>query len=407
MRLLICFLLFSTLCVGCGGKGGGEVDRNRFAASGSSAGNGSDNPDVGDGSAWFLGKSKKISYCYQVSDGFGASDSEIRQALDAGFSRWAEYILTRNIHMSSISGINFDFPTAAHLLDQCNGTEDVRFYFGGRSSEIDRARAMHKNPTAFALRTAYDPVAGWGKGFVWVAPRASVFPEMSFPDWSSSDELQAIVLHEIGHIYGNGHVDGTIMDSDLSMLLANSPTNLARLNRIDRQRFLTACFDCDLAFPGIFGWKETGADNSAETTFIRFTGRRPQGAIHAQFSTKQLTGTSILVVKDELGSVEIPLRIEEPASPQNIAFDSEGVSFKAYLEQPAGTKTASYMAVSGYVFHGQAFSATGEAIQILLDVNTRNPLIPYQELGETLAGPVNIQYADNGKFLSLFVGQQP
>src|SRR6185437_1712189 len=89
---------------------------------------------------------------------------------------------------------------------------------------------------------------GWTPGFIWVADTGQVDSASSTPMWTNFEgmPLQRILLHELGHVFGSTHVDGTIM-ADLSHWLWEkadkyhahypasyfSPGELARLTSID------------------------------------------------------------------------------------------------------------------------------------------------------------------------------
>lgn len=193
-------------------------------------------------SAWFLGKDE-IKYCMVVSDDFGFDAAQLPNLIDTVAKTWDAYFKRRG----GGGGIRGPLPpidSTVVALDQCNGTEDVKFYFGVEDQQVQNVKRTYENPVAFAHRTEYKATAdnnsfqGWGKGFIWVASSESkTLKTGEIIDWSKPCALHGMLLHEWGHVMGTGHVPGTVMDENI-FHRGHGPANCARLTRIDQNREL-------------------------------------------------------------------------------------------------------------------------------------------------------------------------
>ena len=168
----------------------------------STVGNGSDYFPAEHGSAWFLG-SRKIRWCREGFDDEGA--------IAWAFERWRRYLVKKELndaryHPERVRQPGDPVLAMSHEpMERCDGSEDLKFYLGVEDERVKRYLPYYVNPIGFAERESYDPATGWGKGLVWVGRR---------------EGLRPVLVHELGHVAGCGHVTDTVMDADLAGLIA-------------------------------------------------------------------------------------------------------------------------------------------------------------------------------------------
>jgi hypothetical protein len=199
-------------------------------------GNGTDNFSGAFGAAWFTGEMRIVSYCLESDPNFGRSLNQIRTDIQSSWKKWLDYIAFKKLY-SSFDTEKLKFPTT--IVEQsCNGLEDIHFYFGTETTQISKIKAQYQQPSAISQRESYDSKAGWGKGWIWFSLPGAVDKPAQFPDWTIDNTFQSILLHEIGHVFGNVHINGTIMDRELSQKLKDRALKVEWQGKIDNTKEL-------------------------------------------------------------------------------------------------------------------------------------------------------------------------
>ncbi|MCX6125184.1 MAG: matrixin family metalloprotease [Proteobacteria bacterium] len=214
------------------------------AWAGNSTGGG-DNFRFADEAAWFNDSQKSIFGCVESSPTFGVSLEVARTEIEHAFATWRHYIEAKRVFKQYPAAVRF--ATNFRFIEHCDGSEDIKFYLGASNDQVTTAKAKYHNPTAFVERTSFDEKSKWRKGFVWIASTKSLdigFGTGQFPNWDQKNNLLAILLHEIGHVYGIDHVAGTIMTSEISDVLSWSDQWQSTKAKIDHTRELYRCKSC-------------------------------------------------------------------------------------------------------------------------------------------------------------------
>lgn len=180
----------------------GAAEAGGWSSSGGRILGDADNP-------WFLQNTPEVAYCVTVDAETVSADAN--QA-DLAFRRAVDFWrgqVTKDTQSADALLVTQTFrrvddcadPAVALKLQLGAGTLDQaqRDYFG------DRLRYF----AAVAVRTDYDEVAMRGKGFIYVAnDRDQPKPNA----WSEEALLLRAIAHELGHVFGVPHTQGTLMD---------------------------------------------------------------------------------------------------------------------------------------------------------------------------------------------------
>lgn len=310
--ILICLTLLFSLSAGAGVDSGGTDLRA---------------PEHG--AAWFLGRDRVIRACLEISPDFGVEAEQARTAIENSFQKWSRYLVARNV---SRPDNPLQITRQLLLATHCSGEKtDLTFYLGVENNLTQQGKKGYDRPIAFAELISRDLEKGWAKGYIWLTKKDS------FPDWSNRDHLEAILAHELGHVFGCDHVQGTIMDKDLAQRIrANSGQGRddGFFNQIDQSSVLyLRRMVNNVEFSGNIG----NSLQLSTQTFQRLVGRQPQGPVRAKVWIKA-KGSDMaplsLSLEDDLGAQVIPLTILPSADPQSgfefIEISHPNQIFKVY-----------------------------------------------------------------------------
>lgn len=279
---------------------------------------------------WFEGKSKEIRYCYEVSKSFGLPHATLINGIENAFKVWREYLNKKKL--------DEDIATTIKYIGTCDGSEDLKFYFGVTNDEVKGATTAYCSDIAFAYPTKYQRLTPyavertWAKGFIWIADTNSLsrkmpYPEGSahsehmpgFPVWGVSD-LSGILIHEIGHVFGNAHAERTIMepaigrwiwhyqDPKLFHFPESKKALEAKFRSIDWEWEYAKCHELlkrvyvgPLYDPMIPGHEHSHSQELFET----LTGRKLKG--HARVRLIRDSDRTEIFLEDYAGSHQLPL----------------------------------------------------------------------------------------------------
>ena len=248
-----------------------------------------------EGAAWFVDfphAKRSIPACTQIAHDFPHSVTALREKIERSFANWSRYY-----HSKSYTNSILPRPAFNLSWTSCDDA-DLVFYFGTEPARVRTAKLLFGDPVSFAYRTSYDQEAGWGQGFVWVKHASDIRnPQLPLGD---SDVIEVILHHEIGHVLGNAHAPGTIMDNGLlSQIVEEVGTGtVSRLFSIDRIRELMPCiYNCKNRYQGKL--------NPRAYHWLRSIRTREH---HPAELIRQSEGDTLtLVIRDHQGAHRFPL----------------------------------------------------------------------------------------------------
>jgi hypothetical protein len=362
------------------------------ALSGHETGNGSDYFHMGDGSAWFLGADRVIRYCLDLSPNFGVDEAKASAAVRTALGRWDNYIAQKRIYARSPRAAMLT--TKSQQLAKCDGSEDLKFSLGAQASD-DLGPGGSEDPQriASAVRVSYNTSENWGKGYIWMAARGSIHNgevEPSYPDWTRGQNLEGILMHELGHMYGSEHINSTIMRKDIGNFLNGAgQADPVVLSSIDNEEEMVTCFSCEGPYRASLGWQAqvSGLGTEAET-FAVLVGRLPTGAVSAVIRGTETKGLQ-LVVGDGLQEYSFPLKFDIERRAQY--YDSTEAFRTIFTYQLSPQTTAikiDFLPHGGSTLPGTLVTNSGLSLQLYLLRNMTT-------LGVTK--PLTVTYVKDGK----------
>lgn len=428
MKLVIFIsILFSILSMGCqqSSSVAGTESKN-LKSEGHEQGNGVDNLPYDYSDAWFSGD-VTVNYCVEIANDFGLPEKTVLDNVQSAFKKWKDYIGSNKINeqmlrnaLSSLEPNEQDKAkdlvafTKTNLLQSCDGHEDVKFYFGTEDKAVSEAKKAHVDPTAFAQNIFRDVYTGKGKGFVWIAKQASLTKDWmkeAYPDWSLPNALLGILTHEIGHIYGIGHIEGTIMDPVLGIFLRKNtlgflpedfrqralkeidfkkqlftPSIMSDLRSYEGQMTITAMYFCRPLSCPLNSYDPVKVDQEITENFQYIVGRVPVGTVTSSYFQGKLK------LVDAISVSEFNLAIDFDQLP---SVGSRQSIFKFSRAWPFEKRHGYLAASGGSVEHeevsylGSLTKQDGTEVTIMIEQNNY--------------GPFSIFYINKGKKKALLI----
>ena len=352
------------------------------AFAGNEMGNGADNFSGDYGAAWFMGENRTVSFCLEVAPNFARQQNQIRDDIQSSWKKWLNYVSSKNLYRSTET-IEWKFPT--NIAEQaCDGTEDIHFLFGVENAEVVQQKTHYERPSAISYRNVFDKKLGWGKGWIWFCLPGVVDPQRGFPTWSDDTVFRSILLHEIGHVFGNVHVTGTIMDHALSQKLKDHLIKNEWIGKIDHiKELLSRSPQRTSGFLGGSGYF------NPYRAFEWLMGRKADGTIVTKLRQDPITAAAELEVKDNKGSNVF--RIEVKPGYYNPVYSSDIPVFKR-MHDNSSLMSFSQGGVRFAILHHPKLGD----VTTLLEVNMSSSI--------NSIGPVGIKVLLNGLPQPLFEG---
>ena len=185
-------------------------------------------------SAWFLGD-KPVQYCISKSDNFSVPiagkdlPETLRSLVRDSLNDWLGTVGELN---EMAAEAHSPYRLSKNFKEvKCETGEDLTFYFGVVKDDVrSLLKSANIHPAAFAFVRSYDATLGRTKGYIWISPDSGKYRfhsngpyDLKDPEdgwWSIKNRTQAILMHELGHVFGVPHTPNTFMDKFTTQLLA-------------------------------------------------------------------------------------------------------------------------------------------------------------------------------------------
>jgi hypothetical protein len=350
---------------------------------------GGDNTPGNIGAAWFLGD-EKVDYCIALSNNFSVPKSILKKRISESVLIWKKYYednVDKFINKTNHPNFNFNYN------DSCVGSIDIKFLFGIETDEIQRLKKQFFNPFGFSTLKSYDPLTGRGNGVIWFAD-----PAIAYPD-SDPFGLNGMIIHELGHVFGNGHVPLTIMDEKIADSILSSgplagwplgdPSIRDFFSHIDGQNKLFFHYAELWSFEGHVPFDYLNPSIWAKQLSLmnRLFNRNTRGSILAKFYNDGPWVNYKLRLQDDLGSIEISI----PGSTDGSGIEKKAELFKTFFQNKnETTPIVSFESTKSWTFYTTLKTPQNENLGLSINLFTDD------------YSPVQLRIFYKDSFISIF-----
>jgi hypothetical protein len=313
-------------------------------ATGSFAGGGAGNGAKIFDAAWFT-EHRTINWCIAGENQLGVPTPQVIATISKAFAIWNEYLDAKGLQENLPSKLNPNELSPRLFAGQkfhqdCYPMIDLVFYLGPIPQVVADAKAKYYDTAiAFSHSIGYSIEKGRGLGFIWIRG-AKVAGEEEL-NWADTRNLLGIFLHELGHVFGCQHVDGTIMHKNIASTIRRKE-ELPKVQEkfeagLYSRDFLTGIdFERELYFMPILqfaGLSNARSNPDHVASFEFLTGRKPLGDSSIFVFQKRYTMEPQLYAFDQLETVnptqsEFQIQMNDMVTPLNNARFSDAHIFK-------------------------------------------------------------------------------
>ncbi len=170
---------------------------------------------------WFTGESD-IHYCIKKSNYFSVEIDDTRKIIKEAIKDWTLTLKLLNPKKTSFKLPDGNYKNLSLNFKEVNcNKENIQlwFYLGSFNKEIEQSLStMAKFTAAFAGHLGINNKTGrTKKGIIWLAPdmgpRKYIGPSISKQFWMKDQIFFNTLLHELGHMFGLGHLEDGIMNN--------------------------------------------------------------------------------------------------------------------------------------------------------------------------------------------------
>jgi len=202
--------------------------------------------------AWFITtetEQRQVRFCISENSGSSARIVELQAAMKRSYKRWIDYIQDKDIPLGSRSKFIFAKQTQSlEGLSHCDGSEDLKIALGTRSKDIEIEKRKYFQPIGFSkrgMRESHSMTPWFRQSLIWISD--TIF-KLGLSERVSNRLFEIILTHELGHAFGNDHVQGTIMDVRVGEIITKDlPKNqeFQKLSESDQLKFLESLLAID------------------------------------------------------------------------------------------------------------------------------------------------------------------
>ncbi|MGE0171912.1 MAG: hypothetical protein AB7T49_03970 [Oligoflexales bacterium] len=245
-------------------------------------------------SAYFGDPTRMVTYCVALSPTFGLTEERFDELLKESLDAWKDYLAARTWgNQSKVLKIN----SFRYQKGPC-ANADLLFILGQFENPVAKSIACGHQAPGAAFKIENKIAERWSRATIWLSNELTLKEDLQthcaqsmlseipdhFPDWNAMDNLpfKAVLMHELGHVLGFRHVEGTLMSENISRFVKDPADHKLELSNIDWQRVLLSFENRDNLSRDL----PVETEAAREALFRKVAGYGPGGKLTSRLSIK-------------------------------------------------------------------------------------------------------------------------
>lgn len=168
---------------------------------------------------WFVGE-KPVSYCIKSSSNFSVGESTLKKVVKDSIEDWVGTLKAFETYPTYFSLPDGKEKNLSLVFNEetCQKDTELWFYFGDYNEDIKTIlKTRSRYTAAFAGHKPIKDKNGRAeKAYIWLVPDKGLNqylgPKKTPRFWSEPNTLKAVLIHEMGHMFGLRHFDDGVMN---------------------------------------------------------------------------------------------------------------------------------------------------------------------------------------------------
>lgn len=333
-----------------------------------------------------------VSICFEKDESFKISDADITNTIRWSYQSWVDYIRLKEVYYAKLPGNLGIAMNVKSIHANCTEADDLTIFLGKTPDAVKPALATLTAPLAFTEEYPGYEKKEWKRGLMWFAKEGSIDAAKGLPRWTIAGDagksllaFQKIMLHEMGHVFGNNHVRRTIMDQyiyyDVLMDMEHGAYRSSQPATID------SSYDELICNPGIeeiFQLKNQFGYTNSPTGGHAFPDPNAMSKVYALMTGKTATLPVTVIAKrsrskdykvnqraEDQSTSDLTIEFTEGALVTNVVIQVLGKISQSEDSAPLfNGQYGNHHRSSSYSYFGMVKSLTGKSIPVAVNYNT-------------------------------------
>ncbi len=172
---------------------------------------------------WFIGDDV-VNYCVQTSDGISLDGIRVQQVVRSAIEDWVSTLKSVKPEYTGLQLPDGKRKTLSTRFSPqaCDETTDLVFKIGVFDAQVEQDLAhLPVRTIGFAQMLQFQHKSGRARGYIWITPDQGPRKYIDGEGfWKRDNALYAVLLHELGHVFGIKHQSRSLGSANYESLMS-------------------------------------------------------------------------------------------------------------------------------------------------------------------------------------------